>query len=76
MNICKDRAFEVLTRLSVPRIAGTPGELAAAELLKAECEKIGVPYVRLHDIDKECGHPTELGMRQIADQVGEVLRGL
>jgi len=45
MNICKDRAFEVLTRLSVPRIAGTPGELAAAELLKAECDKIGVPAV-------------------------------
>ena len=46
------------------------------EGIVAACEKIGVPYVRLHDIDKECGHPTELGMRQIADQVGEVLRGL
>lgn len=45
MNICKDRAFEVLKRLSVPRIAGTPGELAAAELLKAECDKIGVPAI-------------------------------
>ncbi len=45
MNICKNRAFEVLERLSFPRIAGTPGELAAAELLKAECEKYGVPAV-------------------------------
>ncbi len=45
MNICKDRAFEVLKRLSFPRIAGTPGELEAAELLKAECEKVGVPAV-------------------------------
>ncbi len=45
MNICKDRAFEVLKRLSFPRIAGTPGELEAAELLKAECEKYGVPAV-------------------------------
>lgn len=45
MNICKDRAFEILKRLSVPRIAGTPGELEAAELLKAECEKIGIPAV-------------------------------
>jgi len=45
MNICKDRAFEVLKRLSVPRIAGTPGEMAAAELLKAECDKINIPAV-------------------------------
>ena len=45
MNICKDRAFEVLKRLSFARIAGTPGELEAAELLKAECEKYGVPAV-------------------------------
>ena len=45
MNICKDRAFEVLKRLSFSRIAGTPGELEAAELLKAECEKAGVPAV-------------------------------
>ena len=45
MNICKNRAFEVLERLSFPRIAGTPGEMEAAELLKAECEKYGVPAV-------------------------------
>ena len=45
MNICKDRAFEVLKRLSFTRIAGTPEELAAAELLKAECDKAGVPAV-------------------------------
>ena len=44
-DICKYRAFHVLKELSVPRIAGTPGELAAAELLKAECEKVGVPAV-------------------------------
>ena len=42
MNICKNRAFEVLERLSFPRIAGTPGEMEAAELLKAECEKAGI----------------------------------
>lgn len=45
MNICKNRAFEVLERLSFTRIAGTPEEMAAAELLKAECDKIGVPAV-------------------------------
>lgn len=45
MDICKERAYEVLKRLSVPRIAGTPEELAAAELIKAECDKAGVPAV-------------------------------
>lgn len=45
MNICKNRAFEVLKRLSFQRIAGTPEELQAAELLKAECDKVGVPAV-------------------------------
>lgn len=35
----------------------------------AACEKNGVEYLYLKDIDKECGHPTELGMKQIAEQV-------
>jgi len=45
MDICKERAYETLKRLSFPRIAGTPEELAAAELIKAECDKAGVPAV-------------------------------
>ena len=36
-------------------------------------KKYGVKYVCLKDIDKECRHPTELGMRQITDQVMECL---
>lgn len=35
----------------------------------AACEKVGVKYLCLKDIDKESGHPTELGMQQIAEQV-------
>ena len=37
------------------------------------CKKNNIPYVALKEIDKENGHPTELGMRQIADQVAEYL---
>ena len=45
MGMDKNRAFEVLERLSFVRVAGTPEELKAAELLKAECDKVGVPAV-------------------------------
>lgn len=33
------------------------------------CDKIGVRYLLLSEIDKQNGHPTELGMRQISEQV-------
>ena len=38
------------------------------------CEKIGVEYLYLQEIDKQKGHPTELGMKQIADQVAKILK--
>lgn len=37
--------------------------------VKAASERYGTDYVELSDIDKVSGHPTALGMRQIADQV-------
>jgi len=37
------------------------------------CGHYGIRYLDLKEIDKECGHPTELGMRQIAGQVAEFL---
>jgi hypothetical protein len=45
MGLCKERAFEVLKRLSFERIAGTEKELEAANLIKDECEKVGIPTV-------------------------------
>lgn len=33
------------------------------------CKKYGFCYVALADIDKSHGHPTELGMKQISEQV-------
>lgn len=38
------------------------------------CEKLEITYLRLEDIDKENGHPTELGMRQISGQITECFR--
>lgn len=35
--------MELLTKIGFTRVAGSPEELQAAEILKAECESIGVP---------------------------------
>jgi hypothetical protein len=45
MSLCKDRAFDVLKRISFERIAGTEKELECAHILKEECEKAGVEAV-------------------------------
>ena len=37
------------------------------------CEKNKITYARLTEIDKENGHPTELGMLQISKQVEKCL---
>ena len=37
------------------------------------CEHYGAVAIELHDINKKCGHPTRLGMQQIAQQINEVL---
>ena len=37
------------------------------------CERFNVKYALLKDIDKQNGHPTEAGMRQITDQVCAII---
>ncbi len=44
-----------------------------AEGVADACTLMGVQCLMLHDIDKEWGHPTALGMQQIADQVAAAL---
>ena len=36
---------------------------------KTACDKYGAMYIALEDINKNCGHPTILGMKQIEEQV-------
>lgn len=43
MEVSGKRAMELLERLNFTRVAGSEEELRAAEILKAECEAIGVP---------------------------------
>lgn len=46
---------------------------AVQESTAEVCRHYGVKLVRLHHIDKQCGHPSVNGMRQFADQVVEAL---
>ena len=42
--------------------------------IKSAGKHFGVEVVELHDVDKQCGHPTVLGMEQICTQVLDSLR--
>ena len=42
--------------------------------MKTICQHYQVPFIQLHDIDKQWGHPSQKGMRQIAEQVSEALK--
>ena len=37
------------------------------------CEHYGAVFIELHDINKKSGHPSRLGMQQIAQQIDKVL---
>ncbi len=52
MEICGNREMELLKKLGFTRVAGSPEELQAAEILKAECEALGVPAI-LQDFEIE-----------------------
>ena len=42
-----------------------------ADAMRSTCEHYGICYVALSEIDKINGHPTDLGMEQICEQVLE-----
>ena len=43
MEICGKREFELLEKIGFTRVAGSPEELQAAEILKSECDAMGAP---------------------------------
>ena len=47
---------------------------AIIDCIKLAGEHFGVEVIELHNIDKQCGHPTPLGMEQICSQVLEALK--
>ena len=57
MSVCKERAWETLTKLSFERVTGTEAEKKAAEFLKSECEKAGVEaHLEEYEIDNPIIH--------------------
>ena len=65
------RAKEVVEEVIV--IINTDLKQAITEGFVEACEKNKIKYLRLKEIDKENGHPTELGMKQISEQVTALL---
>ena len=66
MSQAGERAFELLKKIGFTRVAGSPEELKAAEILKAECEAEGVEAVieafpiedaEIEDIAVSCAGP-------------------
>lgn len=45
MEICGKREMELLKKIGFTRIAGSPEEEKAAQILKEECDKLGVPAI-------------------------------
>lgn len=45
MEICGKREWELLEKIGFTRIAGSPEEEKAAQILKEECDKLGVPAI-------------------------------
>ena len=43
------------------------------ESIDAACRHYGIANIRLHDIDKQWGHPSVQGMKSICEQVGAVV---
>lgn len=52
MDICGNREMDLLKRIGFTRVAGSAEELQAAEILKGECEAMGVPAI-LQDFEIE-----------------------
>lgn len=60
---------ETVPRAQIVVVINTNLKKALAEVFKESCERFGLAFVELQDIDKTSGHPTILGMSQIAEQI-------
>ena len=64
---------EILPDGNIIYLINTELQDCISEAVKAASDHFGTSYVELSDIDKSEGHPTVLGMRQIADQLTEAI---
>lgn len=66
MEKAEKRAWETLEKLSFERVTGTMDEFRAAQLIKAECEKAGVPAV-LESYEIEMPRIDEVSLEIVGD---------
>ncbi|MBQ8248389.1 MAG: hypothetical protein IJY93_00700 [Clostridia bacterium] len=64
-----EQLTETLPDTKIVFIANCDIKSAITDAMKSVCERYGLVFVALSDIDKLNGHPTELGMEQICEQV-------
>lgn len=69
INHLANRLAEELPQTRIVFIGNCGIKSEVTDALKTACEKHGFDYVALADIDKSHGHPTELGMKQISEQL-------
>lgn len=68
-----DQLSQVYPETKIVTVLNTGLRHEISEGILLASEHYGAICVILHDIDKQHGHPTALGMSQIADQICEVL---
>lgn len=64
-----DRIKKINVNSKIVVIINTDLKAEITENFISACEHYSVDYVKLQDIDKINGHPTVLGMKQIAEQI-------
>ena len=64
---------ELYPRARICNITNSELSDGITESMEIICRRYGVRNVRLHDIDKQTGHPSAAGMRSICEQVREAL---
>ena len=69
-----ERVKTVLKDAEIYFVINTEIKKELTDNYKKACEKYGVEYIELTDINKEEGHPTILGMDQIFNQVYNYLK--
>lgn len=63
------RLSEALRDTRVIFIANCDIKNEIVDAMRASCEQYGHDFIALSGIDKQGGHPTELGMKHICDQI-------
>ena len=65
---------ETLPKADIYCLINTDIKSEIALCMKEACKKYGITPITFDTIDKKCGHPTILGMKNIKDRVLEVIK--